>query len=66
MALENYDEMRDAVLDPALPAAEGAGDGAGAALPGRFIPRYAMVMFHDEIPYAVALRAGADPAADPR
>jgi kynurenine 3-monooxygenase len=27
--------------------------------PGRFIPRYAMVTFHPEIPYAEALRRGA-------
>jgi len=27
--------------------------------PDRFIPRYAMVMFHPEIPYAEALRRGA-------
>jgi len=29
------------------------------AFPGRFIPRYSMVMFHAEIPYAEALRRGA-------
>jgi kynurenine 3-monooxygenase len=28
-------------------------------LPNRFIPRYSMVMFHDEIPYAVAQERGA-------
>jgi kynurenine 3-monooxygenase len=27
--------------------------------PERFIPRYSMVMFHPEIPYAEALRRGA-------
>jgi kynurenine 3-monooxygenase len=27
--------------------------------PQRFIPRYSMVMFHPEIPYAEALRRGA-------
>ena len=27
--------------------------------PGRFIPRYSMVMFHPEIPYAEAQRRGA-------
>jgi kynurenine 3-monooxygenase len=26
--------------------------------PDRFIPRYSMVMFHPEIPYAAALRRG--------
>ncbi len=26
--------------------------------PGRFIPRYSMVMFHPEIPYAEAQRRG--------
>ena len=31
--------------------------------PGRFIPRYSMVMFHAEIPYAVAERRGALQAA---
>ena len=29
------------------------------AFPGRFIPRYSMVMFHPEIPYAEAQRRGA-------
>jgi kynurenine 3-monooxygenase len=27
-------------------------------LPGRFIPRYSMVTFHDEIRYSVALQRG--------
>jgi kynurenine 3-monooxygenase len=27
--------------------------------PGKFIPRYSMVMFHPEIPYAEAQRRGA-------
>ena len=31
--------------------------------PDRFIPRYSMVMFHPEIPYAEALRRGAIQAA---
>jgi kynurenine 3-monooxygenase len=26
--------------------------------PKRFVPRYSMVMFHDEIPYAVAMERG--------
>ncbi|HEX2494699.1 MAG TPA: hypothetical protein VHK24_13080, partial [Steroidobacter sp.] len=26
--------------------------------PTRFVPRYSMVMFHDEIPYALALERG--------
>ena len=58
MALENYGEMRDAVLDP--PSQHKV---VAMALerhhPARFIPRYAMVMFHDRIPYSVALRRGA-------
>ena len=29
--------------------------------PGKFIPRYALVMFHPEIPYGEALRRGQVP-----
>ena len=32
--------------------------GSSGAFPDRFIPRYSMVMFHPEIPYAEALRRG--------
>jgi len=63
MALENYREMRDDV--------RGADFELRAALafelerrhPGKFIPRYAMVMFHPEISYAEAQRRGAVQAA---
>jgi kynurenine 3-monooxygenase len=59
MALENYLEMRDAVLDPAFQRRKALGARLEREFPGRFIPRYSMVMFHPEIGYAEALRRGA-------
>jgi len=58
MALENYTEMRDTVLDPALCAEKSLALELERRFPTRFIPRYAMVMFHPQIPYAEALRRG--------
>jgi kynurenine 3-monooxygenase len=58
MALENYLEMRAAVLDPGYRARKAAAEAAEKRDPGA-IPRYSMVMFHPEIPYAEALRASA-------
>ncbi|MBV8495417.1 MAG: FAD-dependent monooxygenase [Gammaproteobacteria bacterium] len=58
MALENYIEMRDAVLDAAFVRRKAIAMGLERRFPGRFIPRYSMVMFHPEIPYAEALRRG--------
>ncbi|MBV9345239.1 MAG: FAD-dependent monooxygenase [Gammaproteobacteria bacterium] len=59
MALENYAEMRDAVLDATFLRRKELALALERRFPGRFIPRYAMVMFHPEIPYAEALRRGA-------
>jgi kynurenine 3-monooxygenase len=59
MALENYLEMRDAVLDARFVRLKSLAMGLERRFPDRFIPRYSMVMFHPEIPYAQALRRGA-------
>lgn len=59
MALENYGEMRDAVLDARFVRRKSLAMGLERRFPDRFIPRYSMVMFHPEIPYAEALRRGA-------
>jgi kynurenine 3-monooxygenase len=58
MALENYLEMRDAVLDARFVRRKAIAMGLERRFPDRFIPRYSMVMFHPEIPYAEALRRG--------
>jgi kynurenine 3-monooxygenase len=55
MALENYVEMRAAVLDPEYQARKHAAEAREKADPNA-IPRYSMVMFHPEIPYAEVLR----------
>lgn len=59
MALENYHEMRDAVLDAGFLRRRQIAMGLERRFPDRFIPRYSMVMFHPEIPYAEALRRGS-------
>jgi kynurenine 3-monooxygenase len=59
MALENYVEMRDTVLDPRFQRHKALAVELEKRFPDRFIPRYSMVMFHPEIPYAEALRRGA-------
>lgn len=59
MALENYGEMRDAVLDARFLRRRQIALGLERRFPDRFIPRYSMVMFHPEIPYSEALRRGA-------
>jgi kynurenine 3-monooxygenase len=59
MALENYTEMRDAVRDATYLRRKGFAMTLERSFPDRFIPRYSMVMFHPEIPYAEALRRGA-------
>jgi len=55
MALENYVEMREAVLDPGYRQRKAAMEALEKNDPN-FIPRYSMVMFHPEIPYAEAQR----------
>jgi kynurenine 3-monooxygenase len=59
MALENYVEMRDAVRSPRFAERRALSQALERDFPGRFIPRYSMVMFHPEIPYAEAQRRGA-------
>jgi kynurenine 3-monooxygenase len=59
MALDNYIEMRDRVRDPGFVLRKALAFELERRLPGRFIPRYSMVMFHDEIPYAIAQQHGA-------
>jgi len=59
MALENYTEMRDAVLDARFVRRQALARALEQRFPDRFIPRYSMVMFHPEIPYAEALHRGA-------
>lgn len=59
MAVENYGEMRAAVLEPKFLRQKTWALELERRFPERFIPRYAMVMFHPEIPYAEALRRGS-------
>ena len=59
MALENYLEMRDDVRDPKFQLRADLSFELERRFPGRFIPRYSMVMFHPEISYADAQRRGA-------
>lgn len=63
MALENYVEMRDTVLDPKFALRKELSFELERRMPDRFIPQYSMVMFHDEIPYAVAQSRGRIQAA---
>jgi kynurenine 3-monooxygenase len=55
MALENYQEMRAAVLDPEYRRKKKESEELEMKDPN-FIPRYSMVMFHPEINYSEALR----------
>jgi kynurenine 3-monooxygenase len=59
MALENYEEMRDSVRDVAFEQRARLAFELEQRFPGRFIPRYSMVMFHPEIAYAEAQARGA-------
>jgi kynurenine 3-monooxygenase len=59
MALENYIEMRDTVRSPKYLLRKELSFELERRLPSRFIPRYSMIMFHDEIPYAIAQERGA-------
>ena len=58
MALENFVEMRDLVANPRFQLQKQLAFALERRHPGRFIPRYAMVMFHS-MPYAEAQRRGA-------
>lgn len=57
MALENYEEMRSAVRDPRFHLKKQLEWELERRLPGRFIPRYSMVMFHT-LPYVEAQTRG--------
>jgi kynurenine 3-monooxygenase len=58
MAIENYQEMRDEVRDAKFQLRADLSFELERRFPQRFIPRYSMVMFHPEIPYAEAQRRG--------
>jgi len=58
MALENYVEMRSTVREPKFQLKKDLAFRLEERHPGRFIPRYSMVMFHT-LPYAEAQRRGA-------
>jgi kynurenine 3-monooxygenase len=58
MAIENYLEMRDTVRDPKFQLQRTLSLELERRFPQRFVPRYSMVMFHDEIPYGVAMERG--------
>jgi kynurenine 3-monooxygenase len=59
MALENYLEMRDTVRDPKFILQKTVSLELERRFPEYFVPRYSMVMFHDEIPYSSAYQRGA-------
>jgi kynurenine 3-monooxygenase len=59
MALENYLEMRESVADPKFQLQQALALELERRFPQRFIPRYAMVMFHHDIAYRTALERGA-------
>ncbi len=59
MALENYLEMRARVAEPRFQLQQSLALELYNRHPRRFIPRYAMVMFHHEICYLTAQRRGA-------
>jgi len=58
LAVENFVEMRDTVADPKFQLKKQIGFELERRHPERFIPRYSMVVFHPEIPYAEARRRG--------
>jgi len=58
MALENYVEMRDQVRDPKFLLRKEVAFELERRFPERFVPRYALVMFRDDVPYGEARRRG--------
>lgn len=58
MALENYLEMRESVRDPQFILQRELALELERRFPSQFISRYAMVMFHPDIPYATAQALG--------
>lgn len=58
MAVENFVEMRSTTADRKFQIRKQVGFELENRFPDRFIPRYSMVMFHPEIPFAEARRLG--------
>lgn len=58
MAVENFVEMRATTADPKFQLKKQVGFALENRFPDSFVPRYSMVMFHPEIPYAEARRLG--------
>jgi kynurenine 3-monooxygenase len=58
MALENYVEMRSSVRERGFLLRQRVAFELERRFPERFAPRYALVMFRDDIPYAEAQRRG--------
>jgi kynurenine 3-monooxygenase len=58
MAVENFFEMRDGVTSPKFALKKQVGFALEKRWPDKFIPRYSMVIFRPEIPYAEARRRG--------
>jgi kynurenine 3-monooxygenase len=58
MAIENYLEMRDTVRDPKFHLHKALSLDLERRHPLRFVPRYSMVMFRDDISYAIAYERG--------
>lgn len=56
MAIENFIEMRDTTADSKFQLKKKIGFALEKKFPDKFIPRYSMVMFHPDIPYAEARR----------
>jgi kynurenine 3-monooxygenase len=56
MAVENFIEMRDTVADPKFQLKKQVGFELERRYPGRFVPRYSMVVFRPDISYADAQR----------
>jgi len=58
MALENYVEMRDSVRDPGFLLRKQVAFELERRHPSRFVPRYSMVMFRDDLGYSDAQERG--------
>jgi kynurenine 3-monooxygenase len=58
MAIENYTEMRASVVDPRFLLRKELAFELERRQPDRFVPRYSMVMFRDDIGYAQARARG--------
>ncbi len=58
MAVENFIEMRDLVTDPHFILKKKVGFALEKRWPDKFIPRYSMVVFRADIPYAEAKARG--------